>query len=173
MTLVAELTAAAEAEWLDGWTAGPAEDQGSGLPAGARAPDLALADHTGKERLLSEFWAGQPALLMFWRHFGCGCGVARAGRLKAEYQDYLDAGLNPVIVAQGEPGPGRRIPRRARSGVSGSVRSRSCGLPGIWDRAVGGRAHSVRGAAGVLEPPARGRGELPGRPARPGPPAGG
>jgi hypothetical protein len=75
MTLAAELTVAAEAEWLDGWTAGPTEDQGSGLSAGAKAPDLALADHTGNERLLSEFWAGQPALLMFWRHFGCGFGV--------------------------------------------------------------------------------------------------
>jgi AhpC/TSA family protein len=103
MTLAAELTVAAEAEWLDGWTAGPTEDQGSGLPAGAKAPDLALADHTGKERLLSEFWAGQPALLMFWRHFGCGCGVARAERLKTEYKDYLDAGLNPVIVALPTP----------------------------------------------------------------------
>lgn len=103
MTSVAELTAAAETRWLDGWTAGPTEDQGSGLPAGARAPELALADHTGQQRLLSEFWAGQPALLMFWRHFGCGCGVTRAERLRAEYQGYLDAGLNPVIVAQGEP----------------------------------------------------------------------
>ena len=46
MTLAAELTVAAEAEWLDGWTAGPTEDQGSGLSAGAKAPDLALADHT-------------------------------------------------------------------------------------------------------------------------------
>jgi hypothetical protein len=37
MTMVEESTAATEAEWLDGWTAGPAEDQGSGLPAGAVA----------------------------------------------------------------------------------------------------------------------------------------
>ena len=115
MTLVAELMAAAETRWLDGWTAGPADDQGSGLPAGAKAPDLALADHTGQERLLSEFWAGQSALLMFWRHFGCGCGVARAERLRAEYQDYLDAGLNPVIVAQGEPA--RAAAYRAEHGL--------------------------------------------------------
>lgn len=73
MRLAAELMAAAETDWLDRWTAGPAEDQGSGLPARTKAPDLALADHTGRERKLSEFWAGQPALLMFWRHFGCGC----------------------------------------------------------------------------------------------------
>ena len=103
MTLVAELTAAAEAEWLDRWTRGPTEDEGSGLPSGAKAPDLVLADHTGQERLLSEFWADRPALLMFWRHFGCRCGFARAERLAAEVTDYLDAGLTPVIVAQGEP----------------------------------------------------------------------
>ena len=103
MTLVAELTAAAEAEWLNTWTRGPTEDEGSGLPAGVKAPDLVLADHTGEERLLSEFWAGRPTLLMFWRHFGCRCGFARAERLRTEVTDYLDAGLTPVIVAQGEP----------------------------------------------------------------------
>ncbi len=103
MTLLEELTRAAEREWLDGWTVGPTEGEGPGRPVGAEAPDLALADQSGRQRLLSEFWSGRPALLMFWRHFGCGCGVARAQRLKAEWADYVEAGLNPVIVAQGEP----------------------------------------------------------------------
>ena len=103
MSLLDELTRSAEAEWLDGWTNGPTEIEGSGLPAGAQAPNLSLPDHTGRPRSLSEFWADQPALLMFWRHFGCGCGVDRAQRLRAEWTDFLDAGLNPVIVAQGEP----------------------------------------------------------------------
>jgi hypothetical protein len=99
MTLLEELTRAAEREWLDGWAVGPTEDEGPGRPVGAEAPDLALADQSGRQRLLSEFWSGRPALLMFWRHFGCGCGVARAQRLKAEWADYVEAGLNPVIVA--------------------------------------------------------------------------
>ena len=103
MTSLAELTAAAETEWLDRWTAGPTEGEGAALPAGAEAPDLVMDDHTGRPRHLSEFWADQPALLMFWRHFGCGCGVERARRLKAEWADYQAAGLNPVIVSQGEP----------------------------------------------------------------------
>jgi peroxiredoxin len=103
MTSLELLTAAAEAKWLAGWTAGPAEAERSGLPTRAAAPDIVLDDQTGVQRRLSEFWTNQPALLMFWRHFGCGCGAARAVRLKAEYQDYLQAGLNPVIVAQGEP----------------------------------------------------------------------
>ena len=103
MTLLDELTRAAEAEWLDGWTVGPTENEGAVLRSGAEAPDLALADHSGRLRLLSEFWADQPALLIFWRHFGCGCGVSRAERLKAEWTEFVEAGLNPVIVAQGEP----------------------------------------------------------------------
>lgn len=103
MNALEELTGAAETEWLDRWTAGPTEEEGPGLPAGANAPDLVLVDHQGEKRNLSEFWSARPALIVFWRHFGCGCGVARAERLKTEWADYQEAGLNPVIVAQGEP----------------------------------------------------------------------
>jgi hypothetical protein len=60
-------------------------------------------DHAGAERTLSEFWADGPALIMFWRHFGCSCGVERSRRLVDEYPSYLAAGLTPVVVTQGEP----------------------------------------------------------------------
>jgi peroxiredoxin len=103
MSATNELTAAAEQTWLDRWTAGPTEPEGSGLPAGANAPDFHLPDHTGTVRALSDFWSNGPALLMFWRHFGCGCGVDRAARLREEYDAYRVVGLNPVIVAQGDP----------------------------------------------------------------------
>jgi len=93
----------AEAKWLERWTAGPTEDEGSGLKAGSFAPDLVLIDHTGRPRGLSEFWSSGPALVMFWRHFGCGCGVARAARLAAEVDAYRDVGLTPVIVGHGDP----------------------------------------------------------------------
>lgn len=102
-TEIAELVTAAEKEWLATWTAGPVETEGTGLPRGAPAPDLVLADHTGRDRTLSELWSEGPLLLMFWRHFGCGCGVDRATRLRSEYDDYLATGLVPVIIAQGEP----------------------------------------------------------------------
>jgi peroxiredoxin len=98
-----ELVSAAESEWLARWTAGPIEPEGPVLQAGTDAPDLVLLDHNGTERSLSEFWDGQPALLMFWRHFGCGCGFDRAKRLNAEMHQYLQAGLHPVIIGQGEP----------------------------------------------------------------------
>ncbi|HET9020246.1 MAG TPA: redoxin domain-containing protein [Ornithinibacter sp.] len=97
------LVQAAESEWLGGWALGPTEEEGTGLPPGAPAPDLALPDETGTPRQLSEFWADGPALLMFWRHFGCSCGVARAGRLLEQWEVLRAAGLTPVVVSQGEP----------------------------------------------------------------------
>ena len=103
MNVTDEMTAAAEEEWLDTWTAGPTEPEGSGLPAGTVAPDLALSDQTGVVRSLSDYWSEQPVLLMFWRHFGCSCGTDRAKRLKEEYDDYRAVGLRPVILARGEP----------------------------------------------------------------------
>jgi peroxiredoxin len=94
---------AAEQAWLDRWSAGPTEPEGHGLAAGATAPDLTLPDHTGAPRRLSEFWAGGPALLMFWRHFGCSCGAERARRLRDEWDGYREAGLTPVVIGLGEP----------------------------------------------------------------------
>jgi len=111
--------AAAEAEWLEGWEAGQTESEGVGLPAGTPAPDHVLPDHTGVSRSLAEFWVDQPVLLMFWRHFGCSCGVDRAQRLLAEYPAYEEAGLLPVIVAQGEPV--RAIAYREQQGLPGVV----------------------------------------------------
>ena len=96
-------TAGAEARWLSAWTVGPTEPEGSGLPFGAAAPDVTLLDDAATPRRLSEFWSGGPLLLMFWRHFGCGCGVERGRRLRAEYAGYRAVGLEPVIVGQGEP----------------------------------------------------------------------
>ena len=98
-----KLTEAAEKEWLETWIAGPGDKRSKLLDAGTSAPDLKLLDHTGTSYNLSSLWAEGPALLMFWRHFGCGCGVDRAARLKEEHADYCAAGINPVIIGQGEP----------------------------------------------------------------------
>ena len=96
-------TEAAEKEWLETWMAGPGDKRSKLLDVGTNAPDLELLDHTDASRRLSLFWSDGPALLMFWRHFGCGCGLDRASRLKDEYADYQAAGITPVIIGQGEP----------------------------------------------------------------------
>jgi len=98
-----KLTEAAEKEWLETWMAGPGDKRSKPLDIGTSAPDLELLDHTGTSRRLSSFWSDGPALFMFWRHFGCGCGLDRASRLKDEYADYQAARINPVIIGQGEP----------------------------------------------------------------------
>lgn len=98
-----QLVRDAEACWLAAFEEGPTEPPSRVLGLGDPAPDAELTDDRGELRRLSEFWANGPALVMFWRHFGCGCGVDRAGRLASELPEYLEAGLSIVIVGQGEP----------------------------------------------------------------------
>lgn len=95
------MTMSAEQRWLDGWVAGPTH---VGEPArrGDLAPDMELTAEDGSRVMLSTYWGGQPALVMLWRHLGCGCGVDRIERLKDEIDDLLGAGLAPVVVAPGE-----------------------------------------------------------------------
>lgn len=98
------LTNAAEEEWMDGWKRGPQRTRWTELPLQVDdlAPDVELPDSSATPTRLSSFWADQPALILFWRHFGCGCGMDRAKRLRQEYEDYLQAGARVVIVGQGE-----------------------------------------------------------------------
>ncbi len=73
------------------------------MQQGDPAPDIRLEDSSGRQSKLSKFWKRKPALLLFWRHFGCGCGVGRAERLRNEYPGYVKAGANVVVIGQGEP----------------------------------------------------------------------
>lgn len=98
-----QLVDTAEACWLSAFEVGPTEPPSRVLSLGDPAPDAELSDERGETRRLSEFWTHGPALVMLWRHFGCGCGVERAARLATELPAYLDAGLTIVIVGQGEP----------------------------------------------------------------------
>jgi peroxiredoxin len=96
---------AAEQEWLEHWQRGPQRRRWDRTPAqiGDPAPDLELPDSSGRSTRLSDFWGGGPALLLFWRHFGCGCGLGRAERLRGEYPKLVEAGVRVAIVGQGEP----------------------------------------------------------------------
>jgi len=95
----------AENEWLRSWQQGPTRIRWSRVPlqVGDAAPDFELQDAQGRALHLREFWTDGPALLLFWRHYGCSCGIDRAQRLKAEYAHYVQLGANVVIIGQGEP----------------------------------------------------------------------
>jgi peroxiredoxin len=98
-------TAAATRDWLEHWRVGPTRQRWTELPPqrGDRAPDLELLEaRTGQAMRLSRLWADGPALLLFWRHFGCSCGRDRAARLRTEYADYLAAGATVALIGQGE-----------------------------------------------------------------------
>jgi peroxiredoxin len=102
---VEEQTRAAEEKFLKLFVRGPERRTWSTLPpqVGDAAPDLRLLDTTGVDVSLSRSWSDRPALLIFWRHYGCGCGADRAKRLRAEYDDYVDAGATVVVIGQAEP----------------------------------------------------------------------
>lgn len=114
---VEDLIEAAEERWKAGWEAGPTRLRWTSLPpqAGDHAPDATLPDHAGLPTALSSLWAERPVLLLFWRHFGCSCGMDRAARLRTELPDYRAAGGDVVIVGQGEPARAARY--RERQGL--------------------------------------------------------
>lgn len=102
---VEEQLQAAEEEWLEAWKGGPARLRWAQMPVqtGDAAPDMELEDSAGRPVALSSFWRDRTALLLFWRHYGCSCGMGRADRLREELGAYLDAGANVVVIGQGEP----------------------------------------------------------------------
>ena len=96
---------AAESRWREAWKQGPTRLRWDVMPVqvGDHAPDLMLAGSKGGQTQLSSLWAEGPALILFWRHYGCGCGIDRAGRLRDEYPGYVDAGATVAIIGQAEP----------------------------------------------------------------------
>lgn len=113
----------AEQLWLDAWHAGPQRLRWDRIPlqVGDTAPELTLLDHTGASRTLSTFWQDGPALILFWRHFGCSCGKDRAARLQAETQQYRELGASVVLI--GQAGPERSAEYRERNGIEWPILS--------------------------------------------------
>lgn len=111
---VDDLIGAAEERWKASWEAGPTRLRWTSLPPqpGDSAPDATLPDHDGRPTVLSSLWAERPVLLLFWRHFGCSCGMDRAARLRAELSDYRAGGGDVVIIGQGEPARAARYRER-------------------------------------------------------------
>ncbi len=106
--------AAAEERWKASWVAGPQRTRWTSLPPqlGDAAPDATLIHMDGHPARLADSWASGPALILFWRHFGCSCGMDRAARLASELGGYRDAGANVIIVGQGEPQRATRYAER-------------------------------------------------------------
>jgi peroxiredoxin len=113
---VDQLIEAAEDRWMAAWRAGPTRLRWTSLPPqpGDPAPDAELPDHEDRLVRLSSLWVERPLLVLFWRHFGCSCGMDRAARLRSELADYRAAGGDVVIIGQGEPARAARYRERQR-----------------------------------------------------------
>ena len=105
MTTLEQQIADAEKEWMDSWEKGHTRTRWTRIPLQVEdaAPDFELLDSSGANVKLSTFWSNGPALLLFWRHYGCSCGRERAARLQDEYPKYLELGAQVVVIGQGEP----------------------------------------------------------------------
>lgn len=102
---LSELITQAMDKWYERFVAGPERLRWDELPPqiGDPAPNIDIQDSTGTWRQLREFWVDGPVLLLFWRHFGCGCGIDRAEQLVDEYDEYMEAGATVAIVGEGDP----------------------------------------------------------------------
>jgi peroxiredoxin len=96
-----ELFQSAERRWLQHWLDGPTLP-GNPLRRGDLAPDVELVAEDESLVALSSHWSQKPALVILWRHLGCGCGLERAAQLQRDYPTYVDAGLEVVVVAPGD-----------------------------------------------------------------------
>jgi peroxiredoxin len=96
---------AAEARFLAHWTTGPQVTRWEELPVqvGDAAPRFVLPDQHGQPISLDEAVRDRPTVLVFWRHFGCGCGLDRAERLRAELPTFRSAGVGVLVIGQGVP----------------------------------------------------------------------
>ena len=57
------------------------------LQVGDNAKNYTLLDSLGNSVNLSDFWKDRPALIIFLRHYGCGCSVERSKRLQSEFDE--------------------------------------------------------------------------------------
>ncbi len=87
------------------WQNGPEVTRWDTLPVqvGDAAPGFVLPDQMGTAVALGDVLASGPAIVLFWRHFACGCGADRAARLRDELDSYRATGASVLVIGQGLP----------------------------------------------------------------------
>ena len=77
MSTIENLIRAAERNWLNSFGKGPTRTRWHKLPlqVGDIAPNIQLLDLSGNPVELGDYWRDGPAVLVFLRHYGCGCAA--------------------------------------------------------------------------------------------------
>ena len=135
------------------WQSGPEITRWDSLPVqvGDPAPGFSLPDQTGTKVTLDDLVANGPVMVLFWRHFGCGCGVDRAARLRDELADYRGDGR---FGRDRWPGSPRSrpppTPRNMTSMCPSSPIRTAPPIPGLWPPRRAPSSGGVRRAAMVV-----------------------
>lgn len=104
----------AERQWLESWAKGPEYIRWSELPVqvGDQAPRPEVIDQNHRTVKLGDLWRSAPALVLFWRHYGCGCGLDRIKLVRQELGRYRELGAQVTIIGQGDPELAEEYTRR-------------------------------------------------------------
>ncbi len=76
---------------------------GSGIEAGQAAPDAELLSIYGDSTKLSDLWADEHVLLIFYRGGWCPFCNAQIRDLAVQYSEFEDRSVVPVLVSVDEP----------------------------------------------------------------------
>lgn len=68
------------------------------LPAGQRAPDIALQDADGQQVWLAHYWRASPLVLFFVRHVGCVFCREQVRALSQRYDDIRARGAQVAAI---------------------------------------------------------------------------
>ena len=63
--------------------------------------DVSLRDSTGETRRLGDYWAEQPTVVVFLRHFGCLLCRENAALLNERYDDIKASGSEVIAIGTG------------------------------------------------------------------------
>lgn len=77
--------------------------EGFGVEAGGQAPDATLLTIQDEEITLSDLWADQNVMLIFYRGGWCPYCNAQIRDITVKYDEFEERGLLPVMVSVDEP----------------------------------------------------------------------
>jgi peroxiredoxin len=81
--------------------------QSAMVGGGSSAPDFEAVDTDGNRVRLSQFWKGDPLVVVFLRHLGCTFCRTQVIELRNRYGEFREKGSEVVCVAMGSPKVGQ------------------------------------------------------------------
>ena len=78
-------------------------DEGVGVAVGTQLPNITVNDINSKSVSLSDYWADQPVVIVFYRGGWCPYCNMQVQELSGRYQEFKAAGIQPVLISVDAP----------------------------------------------------------------------